>query len=128
MTQGVTLTCILLGVTWVRLPTHASEESTILVSQVNKPICYLETSDGSTINLNQLCVPKTLTSIQQLLATKQCQGCNLQQANLANVDLKGANLQGADLSGANLSGANLTGANIQGAILPLPLQPKHYLI
>lgn len=117
LTQWVPLTCILLGETLISLPTHASSESTILIAQSNEPICYFQTSDGRIINLNQLCVPKTLPDIQQLLTTKQCQGCNLQQANLANVDLKGANLAGANLSGANLSGANLTGANIKGAIL-----------
>ena len=117
ITRWVPLIYILLGATGGGLPTLASNESTILVSQINEPFCYLETTDGRLLNLNQLCVPKTLTTIQQLLASKQCQGCNLQKANLANVDLRGANLKGADLSGANLSGANLTGANIKGAIL-----------
>ena len=117
MTQLISLTCILLGGAGLSLPTHASEESTFIVPQINEPFCYLKMSDGRILNLNQLCIPKTLTPIQQLLATKQCQGCNLQQANLANVNLKGANLAGANLSGANLSGANLSGANIKGAIL-----------
>lgn len=115
--EWLSVTCILLGGIRISSPTHASEESTLLVSQINEPFCYLEMSDGSILNLNQLCRPKTLTTIQQLLATKQCQDCNLQRANLSNVDLKGANLSGANLSGANLSGANLTGANIKGAIL-----------
>lgn len=117
MTLWVPLTGILLGGIGVGLPTTASESSTILVSQINEPICYLETSDGRILNLSQLCVPKKPTAMQQLLTTKQCQGCNLQQSNLANVDLKGSNLAGANLSGANLSGANLTGANLKGAIL-----------
>ncbi|HEY9614954.1 pentapeptide repeat-containing protein [Allocoleopsis sp.] len=117
ITWWLFLTCIFLGGIGIGLPTHASEESTLLASQVNEPFCYLEMSDGRILNLNQLCIPKTLTAIQQLLTTKQCQGCNLQRANLANVNLKGANLSGADLSGANLSGTNLTGANIKGAIL-----------
>lgn len=117
MSRWVPLICILLGGTGISLPSHASNESTIPVSQINEPFCYLGTSDGRIFNLNQLCAPKKLTVIQQLLLTKQCQGCNLQKANLANVDLKGANLQSANLSGANLSGANLKGANIKGAIL-----------
>ncbi len=115
--RWVPLTCILLGGIGVTFPTYASEDSTIFASQINEPFCYLETSDGRLLNLNQLCVPQRLTTIQQLLTTKQCQGCNLQRANLANADLKGANLAGVNLSGANLSGANLTGANIKGAIL-----------
>jgi uncharacterized protein YjbI with pentapeptide repeats len=113
----LSLTCIFLGGIGSGLPTLASEESTLLVSQINEPFCYLKMSDGRLLNLNQLCSPKRLAPIQQLLATKQCQGCNLQRANLENVDLKGANLQGANLSVANLSGANLTGANIKGVIL-----------
>ena len=117
ITEWLSVTYILLAGIGVGLPTHASEESILLVSQINEPFCYLEMSNGSIVNLNQLCIPKRLTVIQQLLATKQCQGCNLQRANLENVDLKGANLQGANLSGANLAGANLTGANIKGATL-----------
>lgn len=117
MTRWIPLTCILLGGTGVSLPTYASSEATFRISQINEPFCYLEMSDGRLLNLNQLCIPNRLTAIQQLLGTKQCQGCNLQRANLANVDLKGVNLQGANLSGANLSGANLTGADIKGTIL-----------
>lgn len=113
----LSLTCILLGGIGSGLPTNASEESTLVVPQMNEPFCYLEMSNGRLLNLDQLCSPKRIAPIQQLLATKQCQGCNLQRANLENVDLKGANLQGANLSGANLSGANLTGANIKGVIL-----------
>lgn len=70
--------------------------------------------------------------IKQLLATKQCENCdlggaglvmaNLQRANLRGANLGGsnlsrANLSGADLSGANLSGASLYGANLSGAKL-----------
>lgn len=88
-----------------------------------KVIAYFEMSDGRLLNLDQLCSPKRSAPIQQLLATKQCQGCNLQRANLENVDLKGANLQGANLSGANLKGANIKGAILQGANIKNTVMP-----
>lgn len=40
--------------------------------------------------------------VKQLLATKQCPGCELGGANLAEPNLAGANLQSAELSGAVL--------------------------
>ena len=55
--------------------------------------------------------------IRQLLATKQCQNCDLSGAGLVLANLSGANLSGADLSGANLSRANLSGADLSGANL-----------
>jgi len=60
--------------------------------------------------------------IKNLLATKECPGCDLSDAglvmaNLSGADLSGANLSGANLSRANLTGANLTGANLTGASL-----------
>ncbi|MBD2663917.1 pentapeptide repeat protein [Richelia sinica FACHB-800] len=55
--------------------------------------------------------------IRQLLATKQCENCDLSNAGLVMADLSGANLSGANLSGANLSRANLTGADLRGANL-----------
>ncbi|BAY27343.1 pentapeptide repeat-containing protein [Calothrix sp. NIES-2100] len=55
--------------------------------------------------------------IRQLLATKQCQNCDLIGAGLVLADLTGANLSGANLAGANLSRANLTGADLRGANL-----------
>ncbi|MCC5620207.1 pentapeptide repeat-containing protein [Nostoc sp. CHAB 5715] len=55
--------------------------------------------------------------VKQLLATKQCQNCNLTNAGLVMADLSGANLSGANLTGANLSRANLSGADLQGANL-----------
>jgi uncharacterized protein YjbI with pentapeptide repeats len=55
--------------------------------------------------------------LRQLLATKQCQSCNLTDAGLVMADLSGANLSGADLTRANLSRANLTGADLSGAKL-----------
>ncbi|MFN6535334.1 MAG: pentapeptide repeat-containing protein [Nostoc sp. EkiNYC01] len=55
--------------------------------------------------------------VKQLLATKQCQNCDLTHAGLVMADLSGANLSGANLAGANLSRANLTGADLRGANL-----------
>lgn len=55
--------------------------------------------------------------IRQLLATKQCQNCDLRGAGLVMADLSGADLRGANLSGANLSRANLSGADLSDADL-----------
>ncbi|MDF5714796.1 MAG: pentapeptide repeat-containing protein [Rhizonema sp. NSF051] len=55
--------------------------------------------------------------IRQLLASKQCQNCDLVGAGLVMADLSGANLSGANLAGANLSRANLSGADLRGANL-----------
>ena len=57
------------------------------------------------------------THTQQLLATKQCQQCELSRVGLVFAQLQGADLSGANLVGANLSQANLTGANLSGANL-----------
>jgi tetratricopeptide (TPR) repeat protein len=59
---------------------------------------------------------------RQLLATKECQNCELSGVglvltNLSGVNLSGANLSGANLSRANLSGADLSNANLNGASL-----------
>lgn len=78
-----------------------------------------------------------LNDLTKLLATGECQNCDLsasglvnarlgradlsgsdlRQANLSRTDLSLANLAGADLTGASLAGANLAGANLEGAIL-----------
>lgn len=65
---------------------------------------------------------ENLEHTQQLLATRQCQSCDLSGAglvlaNLGGADLKGANLVGANLSRANLAGADLSGANLSGTSL-----------
>ncbi len=51
--------------------------------------------------------PKT-----QLLETRSCIGCNLQ-----NVDLSGEDLRGVNLSRANLENANLKGAKMMAVVL-----------
>lgn len=53
----------------------------------------------------------------QLLDTKRCQGCKLQDSDLVRADLRDADLRKAQLQRANLSGARLEGANLQGADL-----------
>ncbi|MEH1777288.1 pentapeptide repeat-containing protein [Nostoc sp.] len=91
-------------------------------------------------NPESLPTPSTLVtarseSVQQLLSTRKCQGCNLRGADLDKIDLNGvdlsnailidadldetnlsnANLSGADLTDADLGKANLTGANLSRA-------------
>ena len=66
--------------------------------------------------------PDTDRQVRQLLETKECIGCNLQNADLSNADLERANLESANLAGANLEGINLesaylVGANLEGANL-----------
>ncbi len=60
---------------------------------------------------------ENLAQLQQLLSTRECQGCQLQNAGLVHADLTGVDLSGADLTFANLSQANLVGANLSGANL-----------
>jgi uncharacterized protein YjbI with pentapeptide repeats len=64
-------------------------------------------------------VPRAIRQgqVKELLATKQCQGCNLSGTNLQGLDLTGVNLAGANLAGANLQGASLGNANLQRANL-----------
>ena len=57
------------------------------------------------------------TSLDALLAQKQCPRCDLQYARLSDSNLSGAYLPGANLSAANLSGSDLSGANLSGANL-----------
>ena len=88
-------------------------------------------------NIGSVAKAENLDQIRQLLATKQCQSCdlqgaslvmanlqsaslsnvNLQQANLSRVNLIGADLRNAKLAGSSLSGANLGGADLTGADL-----------
>lgn len=56
---------------------------------------------------------ENLQHLNQLLATKQCQGCDLTRTGLVQSDLSRINVAGSDLSDANLSRANLRGANLQ---------------
>ncbi|BAY17076.1 hypothetical protein NIES21_29100 [Anabaenopsis circularis NIES-21] len=71
----------------------------------------------ATISLSSTAQAANSEHLRQLLATKQCQNCDLTGAGLVLADLSGANLSGANLTGANLSRANLTGADLRGANL-----------
>jgi uncharacterized protein YjbI with pentapeptide repeats len=55
--------------------------------------------------------------VKQLLATKKCPGCNLQNANLNDSILVGASLSQSNLERAKLLGANLQNANLHKANL-----------
>jgi len=55
--------------------------------------------------------------VDKLLATKECQWCDLHNADLSAAKLPGAQLSGANLSGAKLSGADLSGASLSAAYL-----------
>lgn len=71
----------------------------------------------STICLTTPASSANLEHIKQLLATRQCQGCDLSGAGLVLANLSGANLSGANLRSANLSRANIVGADLSGADL-----------
>ncbi|MBW4432352.1 MAG: pentapeptide repeat-containing protein [Pelatocladus maniniholoensis HA4357-MV3] len=71
----------------------------------------------ATISFNQIVLAANSEHIRQLLASKQCENCDLSGAGLVMADLSNANLKGANLSGANLSRANLSGADLAGADL-----------
>ena len=60
---------------------------------------------------------ENLQHTNKLLATKQCQQCDLSGTGLVMANLSGARLAGANLSNANLSRANLAGADLRGANL-----------
>jgi len=70
-----------------------------------------------TISLTTTVQAANSEHVRQLLATKQCQNCDLTGAGLVMADLSGANLSGANLTSANLSRANLSGADLRGANL-----------
>ncbi|MBW4643848.1 MAG: pentapeptide repeat-containing protein [Goleter apudmare HA4340-LM2] len=81
-------------------------------SQILATVAFL-----TTISLTTSVQAANSEHIRQLLATKECQNCNLTGAGLVLADLMGANLSGANLAGANLSRANLSGADLRGANL-----------
>ena len=53
----------------------------------------------------------------QLLESRQCPACQLNDVDLTHADLRDANLQGAELQRANLSQARLDGADLSGSDL-----------
>ena len=52
---------------------------------------------------------------EKLIKTKECVGCDLNDANLEGTNLMSANLYKADLQNANLEGTNLMSANLRDA-------------
>jgi uncharacterized protein YjbI with pentapeptide repeats len=106
--------------------------------QVQKPFKHLFRGIAATIvltavsNSGTIAQAENLDHIRQLLATKECQRCDLQGASLVMANLQSANVQGANFQSANLSrvifagadlrnaklaGASLSGANLGGADL-----------
>jgi uncharacterized protein YjbI with pentapeptide repeats len=71
----------------------------------------------TTISLATIAQAANFAHVQKLLATKECQNCDLTNAGLVMADLSGANLSGANLTNVNLSRANLSGADLRGANL-----------
>ena len=97
-----------------------SNEYSVPPSNVDESVCYMQTANGRTVDLSNLCgnaariaAPNSIY-IKQLLETKQCQKCNLVGANLRGANLIGADLSNADLSNADLSGANMFNATLNG--------------
>lgn len=99
--------------------TLSSQYSMAQNSNSDTLICYMQTGDGKTLNLTHLCKHTRNTAadspIDQLLTTKSCPKCKLNDAKLSGANLVGADLSNADLSNADLSNANLLGAKLTGA-------------
>jgi uncharacterized protein YjbI with pentapeptide repeats len=57
------------------------------------------------------------SDLDKLLATKECQWCDLTNASLAGAQLSGANLSGANVSRAKLAGSDLSNANLSTTYL-----------
>jgi cytochrome c551/c552 len=55
--------------------------------------------------------------LEQLVSTRACVGCDLQDVDLRGANLSRVNLEQANLSRANLMAVDLSGANLQEAVL-----------
>lgn len=100
----------------------AGDRRLCLHSQYMKPTLIATAALLTTICLVPPAKAGNSEHLRQLLATKQCESCDLSgeglvMANLSGANLRGANLSGSNLSRANLSGADLGGANLSGASL-----------
>jgi uncharacterized protein YjbI with pentapeptide repeats len=60
---------------------------------------------------------QNVEDLNQLLETKYCPSCRLDNADLSGLDLSGAVLAGASLIGADLSETNLERADLSNALL-----------
>ncbi len=76
------------------------------------------------MSLGQVCSAevrdKVKYNVKQVLASRSCVGCDLEQADFTRMDLSGVNLEGADLRNASfflsdLTKANLKNSNLNGA-------------
>jgi uncharacterized protein YjbI with pentapeptide repeats len=61
--------------------------------------------------------PAKTADVKHLLATNECNGCDLSNANLENANLAEASLEGANLTQANLKNANLQQAKLNSAYM-----------
>jgi uncharacterized protein YjbI with pentapeptide repeats len=87
-----------------------------------KPLILSALTLITTFSLVSPSIAEDLEDTQQLMNSKQCQGCDLSGAGLVYANLSGAtlnqaNLSGTNLSRSNLSGSNLSGSNLSGAVL-----------
>lgn len=85
--------------------------SLLVVTLLLAFICFVSPASATSAN-----------PIQQLLESRSCVACDLQNANLKGADLRGvnlsrANLRNADLRDAQLLAVNLKGADLRGANL-----------
>jgi uncharacterized protein YjbI with pentapeptide repeats len=62
--------------------------------------------------------------LDTVIATKQCEKCDLSDADFSGANLKDAKLSACYLSNANLGSANLAQANLQGAQMAACLLPE----
>jgi len=53
--------------------------------------------------------------LKQLIETRACVACQLEDIDLSGLNLSGVNLSGANLNGSKLHQTNLRGANLEGA-------------
>ncbi len=61
------------------------------------------------------CLSEREKTVRRLLETRECEGCDLQEASLEGADLEGARLKGATLMKAKLTRARLRNADLNDA-------------
>jgi tetratricopeptide (TPR) repeat protein len=93
-------------------------------SRISRPVllgqsCLLSTAASFFAAVTWLMQPAAAesTDLFQLLDTRSCRGCKLQDADLVHADLRDADLRQAQLQRANLGQARLDGAQLNGANL-----------
>lgn len=117
------LIVVMASIIWHNSSLVTAQTLPIPDSEMNMPVCFMQTGSGETLDLSKLCnhsEPLRMinsATIANLQKTRQCQGCTLQNTNLANVSLRGIALNRAHLSNANLANASLAFADLSGATL-----------